>query len=419
MIRSIPALCAISLTIGISTARAENWPRFRGPNGEGVSASKNIPVTWTEGDSAIWKTVLPGVGHSSPVIWGDRLFVQSATATERMLVCIRVTDGKELWAHRAPGAKAHIHDKNSWASSTPATDGKRVYAAFWDGDGLSLRAFEVDGKPLWQRDLGGFKSQHGAGLSPIVFEDRVIVVNDQDVSAAILAFNASDGKPLWTTPRGHYRACYSTPFLLERPTIAPELVVGSTMGLAGYDPRTGKELWKWDWKFVGMPLRTVASPIYGQGIILLNSGDGSGPRNTVAVRLEGAGKATKASLAWQNKRDFPYVPCLLVHGDYVYSVTDDGIAGCHELKTGREIRRERLNCSVTASPILIDGKVYAVSDQGDVYVFEAAPEFKLLGRSPIGEAVTASPAAADDRLFVRGEKHLICIGKAAKSGRGN
>jgi outer membrane protein assembly factor BamB len=414
MARQRISLLLISLTVLVHTARAENWPRFRGPNGEGVSASKNVPVQWTERDGLVWKAALPGIGHSSPVIWGDRLFVQSATPTERMLLCYRVRDGKELWRQKQPGTKPHIHDKNSWASSTPATDGKRVYCVFWDGDTISLHAFDNEGKPLWQRDLGGFKSQHGVGLSPIVFEDRVIVVNDQDVSAAILAFDARDGKPLWQTPRGYYRACYSTPFLLERPTLAPELVVGSTMGLAGYDPRTGKQLWKWDWKFVGMPLRTVASPVHSQGIVLLNSGDGKGPRHIVAVRLEGAGKSTKTTLAWQNKRDFPYVPCLLVHGDHVYSVTDDGIAGCHDLKTGQEVWRERLNCSVTASPVLIDGKVYVVSDQGDVYVFEAAPTYKLLGQSPVGETVTASPAVADDRLFVRGDKHLFCIGKTAK-----
>jgi outer membrane protein assembly factor BamB len=414
MARSIPTIWAMSLAIGATAAHAENWPRFRGPNGDGISASKNIPVQWSERDGVIWKTELPGVGHSSPVIWGDRLFVQSATATERMLVCIRVSDGKELWTHKEPGTKAHINDKNSWASSTPATDGKQVYALFWDGGAIALHAFDFDGKPLWKRDLGGFKSQHGFGMSPMICEGRVIVVNDQDGSAAILAFDARDGKPLWKTPRGWYRACYSTPFLLERPTLATELVVGSTMGLSGYDPRTGKELWKWDWKFQGMPLRTVASPVYSQGIVLFNSGDGNGPRNTVAVRIEGAGKETKTALVWQNKKDFPYVPCLVVSGEYVFSVTDNGIAGCHELTTGNEVWRERLDCSVTASPILIDGKIYAISDQGEVYVFEAVSKFKLLGRSPVGEPVTASPAVADDRLFVRGDKHLVCIGKTAK-----
>ena len=162
-----------------------------------------------------------------------------------------------------------------------------------------------------------------------------------------------------------------------------------------------------------MALRTVASPVHGQNFILANSGDGTGPRHTVAVRLEGSGKETKPTLAWQNKRDFPYVPCLLLQDDFVYSVTDSGIAGCHELKTGKEVWRERLDCSVTASPILIDGKVYAVSDGGDVYVFEAAPSFKLLGKSSIAESVSASPAVADNRLFIRGDKHLFCIGKRA------
>jgi outer membrane protein assembly factor BamB len=413
MIRAILGLLATSLALFVSTSNAENWPRFRGPNGEGVATSKSVLTTWTERDGVLWKTSLPGVGHSSPVIWGDRLFLQSASPTERMLICMRVRDGKQLWTHTETGTKAHINPKNSFASSTPATDGKHVYAVFWDGDILALHAFDFAGKPLWKRDLGGFKSQHGPAISPIVFEDRVIVINDQDVSAKVLAFDARDGKPLWETPRGHYRACYSTPFLLERPTLATELIVGSTIGLAGYDPRTGNQLWSWDWNFVGMPLRTVASPIFANGYLLLNSGDGSGPRNTVAVHLDGAGKGTKATLSWQNKRDFPYVPCLLVHGDHVYSVTDDGVAGCHEIKTGKEVWRERLDCTVTASPILIDGKVYAISDQGEVAVFEAVPTFKLLGRTPVGEPVSASPAVAD-RLYIRGDKHLFCIGKRPK-----
>src|SRR5262249_35291884 len=181
---------------------------------------------------------------------------------------------------------------------------------FWDGSDITLHAFDFDGKPAWKRPLGEFKSQHGPGLSPIVFDGRLIVANDQDVSAALLAFDARDGKPLWETPRGHYRTCCSTPFLLERPGHPPELIVGSTLGLTGYDPRTGKELWSWAWKFDGMALRTVASPIHSHGYILVNSGDGNGPRHMVAVKIDGAGKDTKATLAWQNKRDFPYVPCL-------------------------------------------------------------------------------------------------------------
>jgi outer membrane protein assembly factor BamB len=404
-------LLLVSIVWLASSAGAENWPRFRGPNGEGIAPDKGVPVQWTEADGVLWKTSLPGTGHSSPVIWGDRLFVQSATQAERVLACLRVSDGKVLWTHKEAGVKTHIHPKNSFASSSPATDGKRVYAIFWDGNAIALHAFDFAGKPVWKRNLGAFNSQHGPGMSPIVFENRVIIANDQDVSAALLAFDARNGNPLWETPRPHFRACYSTPFLLERPTLPPELLVASTAGLTSYDPRTGKEYWSWSWKFEGMALRTVSSPVHAQGLILATSGDGTGPRHAVTVKLEGAGKDTKPTLAWQNKRDFPYVPCLLVRGDHVYYVTDEGVAGCHVLQTGEEVWRERLENDIRASPVLIDGKVYAIGFEGDVYVFEAATTFKLLGKSTMGEQVTASPAVADNRLYIRGDKHLFCIGK--------
>jgi outer membrane protein assembly factor BamB len=396
----------------VVTAHAENWPRFRGPNGEGIAHDKHVPVQWTEKEGIAWRTAIPGTGNSSPIVWGDRIFLQSATEKERMLLCLSVHDGKVLWTQTVPGAKAEKNKKNTFASSTPATDGKRVYALFWDGQDIALHAFDMNGKPLWQHNLGGFESQHGPGMSPIVLADRVILINDQDVSSVLIALDARDGKTAWEAPRKHFRACYSTPFLLEKPGAAPELIVGSTAGLTSYEPATGKENWSWSWKFEGMALRTVASPIQSQGIIILSSGDGSGARHTVAVKAD-----KKPSLVWQVKREFPYVPCLLISGDMLFSVTDGkdgGIAMCHALKTGKEIWHKRLDCGdVSASPVLIDGKIYLCSEQGEVYVYEAGPSYTLLAQNPIGESIFATPAVADDRLFIRGAKHLLCIAKSA------
>jgi outer membrane protein assembly factor BamB len=407
-------VCGIVLCT--SFVAAENWPRFRGPNGEGIARDTGVPVEWTADNGVLWKTVLPGVGHSSPIVWGDRIFVQSATASERMLLCLRAGDGKILWTHTVTGTKAHTHDKNTLASSTPAADGKHVYAVFWDGEGLDLCALDFEGKPVWKRALGSFKSQHGAGLSPMVVEDRVIVADDQDGSAVLLAFGARDGKPLWEAPRRPFRACYSTPFLLERRGQPAELIVGSTAGLTSYDPRSGKENWNWEWKFDAMALRTVASPVYANGFIVANSGDGSGARHAVAVQINGAGKSAKPVLAWENKkkREFPYVPSMLAWGDYVYYVADNGVAACLELKTGKQVWRKRLDSDMTASPVLIDGKIYAVSEAGDVHVFAAAPTFVPLGSSSVGEQVSATPAVADNRLYIRGDTHLFCIGKRAE-----
>jgi outer membrane protein assembly factor BamB len=408
------AACA---AVAVGTAGAADWSRFRGPNGTGVAADKGIPVKWTARDVA-WKRELPGAGNSSPVIWGDRLFVQSASGDgrERYLICLGAADGKVIWSRTVPGAKAAMNPKNTWASSTPATDGERVYALFWDGRATALHAFSLQGEPLWQYDLGAYPSQHGPGASPIVRDGKVYLLNDHDKGAALVAVDARTGKRLWEAKRDHYRACYSTPFFLERPGRGTELIVATTTGIMGYDPDGGAVNWEWHWSFDGMPLRTVASPVYGDGLIFANGGDGSGLRHTVAIKPGDKGDVTRTNLVWEQKRRLamPYVPCFLVRGDYLFGVNDDGTAGCYVAKTGEPVWVERLGGGeVTASPVLIDGKVYVVSERGNVYVFPAEPAFKLLAKNALGEPALASPAVADGRLFLRGETHLFCI-KAAK-----
>lgn len=395
----------------IAAADVPNWPRFRGPNGAGIAAGQDIPVEWTDRDT-LWRVPLPGRGNSSPVVWGDRLFIQSATPTERLLLCLRVADGRELWRQTLPGVKAHTHDRNSLASSTPATDGERVYALFWDGKGISLAAYDFEGKRLWSRELGGFKSQHGVGQSPMVHAGKVYLANDQDGSSVLLAFEAATGKPLWGVPRTPFRSCYSTPFILERPGQPPELVVASTEGITGYNLDSGTRTWDWTWKFDGMALRTVASPIAAGGLILASSGDGNGMRHTVAVKPGGPSDGGKGSLVWESKRAYlPYVTGMLARGEHVYFVSDKGFAHCHRLDTGAAVWEENLNCGITASPVLIDGKIYAASETGDVFVLAAEPTFKLLAKNPLGEPVSATPAVAGRRLFVRGQEHLFCIGR--------
>ncbi len=397
-----------------AAARAGNWPRFRGPNGTGIAADKDIPVHWTESSGVLWKTELPGAGHSSPVVWGDRLFIESATAKERLLLCVRVTDGKLLWSKAMAGGTARKHPKSSFASSTPATDGDRVYAVFWDGRDVWMLAYDFAGKQLWKRDLGPFTSQHGPGASPVVYAGKVYLNNDQDGAAELIALDAKTGAVAWRAKRRAFRTCYSTPFLLEQTKGKPELVVVSTAGITGYNPATGKENWDWVWHFSNMALRTVGSAVAGHGIIFAGSGDGSGERHAVAVRA-GARGDSGGGLVWERKRDFPYVPSMLVRGDHLYWVNDKGKAGCCDARTGKVVWEQRLldRGAVSASPLLIDGKIYAISENGEVFVFPAAPEFKLLAKNSVGERVFATPAVADNRLFIRGEKHLFCIGKAA------
>lgn len=412
---------AISLP-ACGLASAGDWPRFRGPNGAGIADDKGVPVTWTE-DNILWKTAIPGAGHSSPIVCKGRVFLQSASedGDERWLLCLDARKGEILWKTRSPGEAAKKHPLNSLASSTPATDGERVYAAFWDGTTIHLGAYDFkDGKLLWQHDLGSYKSQHGFGHSPMLIGGKVILANDQDGTSHLLAFEAESGNKVWQTERKPYRACYSTPILRDKPEGGKELVVVSTTEITGYNPADGKANWWYTWKFAKKPLRTVGSPITAGESVLASSGDGDGSRHLIAVRFGGQGEVSRKNLLWEKtaRRYSPYVPSLLTRGNYLYSINDDGLAVCQLAQSGEEIwRKELKRKSFLASPILVDGKVYAIDVDGSVFVFAAEPKFQLLATNTLGEAVTSSPAVADNRLFIRGENHLFCIGKPAAASR--
>jgi outer membrane protein assembly factor BamB len=414
--RTLPALlCSLLFA---TPALADNWPRFQGPNGTGTASDKNVPVKFAPNDGILWKLELPGLGNSSPVIWGDRLFLQAAPrdGLQRVVFCVSIKEGKILWersfAGKPPPPKK-LHQKNTVASCTAATDGERVFVPIWDGDALTLHAFDVDGKPLWEHKFGKFVSQHGPGASPVIHGDKVFFANDSDTKSVLYAFDSRTGKVAWQKTRPYYRACYSSPLLREGADGKPELVLVSTMAITGYDPESGRENWGYTWKFAAkMPLRTTGSPAYAGGMLFCVSGDGGGDRHAIALKLDDSGGKTKPALAWENRKDFPYVPCPLAHGAHVYFVNDKGMAGCYEQKTGKRLWLERLDDTTFASsPVLIDGKVYAASEDGDVYVFAAEPKFRLLAKNSLGEPVRASPAVADGKLFVRGQNHLYCIGK--------
>ncbi|HEY7424731.1 MAG TPA: PQQ-binding-like beta-propeller repeat protein [Gemmataceae bacterium] len=419
-LRTRPYFVALGvLLLAAGLAGASDWSRFRGPNGTGIAEDKDVPVKWTA-DNVLWKTPIPGVGHSSPIVHGGRVFLQSSSnkGEERSLISLDAATGKILWKTSAVGHLAHIHRLNSLASSTPATDGARVYAVFWDGEHIHLNAYDFkNGKPVWEKDLGSFTSQHGVGHSPMLVDGKVILANDQDGSANLLAFDARSGEKAWEVERKAFRTCYSTPFIHTKAGGGEELIVGSTAGITGYNPADGKASWWYTWSFARMPLRTVASPILAGELIIANSGDGDGSRHLIAVKMGDKGDATATNLAWQKSRATPYVPCLLARGDHIYSITDKGMATCYVTRTGEEVWNERLTTGgFTASPVLVDGKIYAVANDGSVYVFEATPKFKLLAKNTVGESVSSTPAVADNHMFIRGGKHLFCIGKPAVKG---
>lgn len=412
-------LCLSVVTAQVSLLAAADWTRFRGPNGSGEVAEP-VPVEWSKTENLLWKVPVTGRGVSSPIVVKGRVFVQSASAdgTGRTVYGFDAKTGAQKWSKTYPGKKVGTHAKNSLASSTPGSDGERVFFILWDGAQVDVRAYDLDGNDLWQHKLGGYVSQHGVGMSPVAFGGKVFINHDQDKvkdktnietpdPARFLALDAATGSQAWVADRKAFRACYSSPLVRELPGGKTEVVIATTAGVTGYDPATGAVNWDYEWKFDGMALRNVGSPLLAGDVIVAISGDGSGSRHMIALT---AGPNPK--LLWEKKKDTPYVPCPLVKGDHLYWVTDAGLAVCAELRTGRVLWDERVfSKGVTASPVLVGDTVFAVAEDGKAVAFKADPAgFEKVAGSDVGEAVLASPAAADGRLYIRGAQHLFCIG---------
>jgi outer membrane protein assembly factor BamB len=411
------------------TLIAADWPQFRGRNATGIANDTDIPIEFHEGDGILWKAPLPGAGNSSPIVSKGKLFIQSASADgrNRTLLCLDAATGKTVWTHDWPGSKVRTHNLNSLASSTPAADGSGVYALVWDGATVILTALDYEGAPRWQRDLGPFRSEHGFGASPVVFDGRVYVNFDQDCvnartgeeipgaehGTALMAFDAATGKPLWRAERRGYRACYSAPIVRESVDAGNEILAVNMMRVTAYNPVTGAVNWTWIWPWSDdeEKLRTVATPVVWNDVIYVQGGNGGGNSDIIALRTPS--KDRKPVVVWEKKRGaFSYVPCMLVHNGRLFTVHDKtGTAGCYDAATGDAIWTHRLSGEFRSSPVLVDGHVYLASDRGDVYVFAATDQFQLLARDSLGEGVAASPAVADGRLYIRGKEHLFCVAR--------
>jgi outer membrane protein assembly factor BamB len=392
------------------TAAGADWSRFRGPNGTGV-AEGTLPAI--DPNKPLWKVEVPGQGVGSPIVVHGKVLLQTASkdGKTRTLLCLDAKDGKTLWTRDLPASTAHKHPKNTLASSTPASDGEAIYCAWWDGSGVGLHAYDMSGKDLWQASLGGYVSQHGPGMSPVLHDGMVFVNVDDDERAELVAFDARTGEKKWRAERKSYRASYSTPFILKRADHPAELVLGTTTAITSYDPATGKVNWNYTipWPSGTMPLRVVGSPTYAAGMIVMSCGDGGGSRYMVAVNPDGKSPAK----VWELNRETPYVPCMLVKGDLLFWVTDKpGLACCASAKTGKVIWSERaFEKEVTASPVLVGDEILAIGETGDLVVFRAGKEYESITRARLGEPVYASPAVADGKVFIRGTHYLFCFGK--------
>lgn len=412
----IASVLLAGVVLSGSWAHAENWPQFRGIGGTGVSLQKGIPTSWSQGDYA-WDVAIVGSGHGSPIVWGDHVFLSSSEddGAIRWLFCLDAKTGQQRWARMIGMNRSKPQNqKGSHASSTPATDGERVYVLFADKENYFAAAYDYSGNLVWRRILGPFESQHSLGVSPIVVEDQVIVCNDQDGPSSIYALDKFTGATRWVTPRAFrgQSTSYSTPLVWRDGEGAPELICASgPLGISSLDLRTGVP----KWHSGEFPLRTVASPVYGGGLLIASCGQG-GRYGVLQIAVDPRSRDENglAKIVWRREKLIPYVPTPIVYGDYLFDWTDQGIIACVDLKTGDDVWQKRLGGNFTSSLLCIDGKIYAVEESGKVSIIEAGPEFKELGNADLGDACYATPAVSNGRLYLRTFSRLKCL--EAKKG---
>ncbi len=405
--KMIVLLClAMPLILAPSGAAfAENWPGWRGPRGDGPSLEKNVPIRWSGTQNIVWKVLIPGKGHASPIVWGRHIFVVTAIKEkkQRILLCLDRKNGKILWQRVVLEAPLErINSLNSYASSTPATDGQRVYISFLDRDKMFIAAYDFDGNRLWEVRPGAFASMHGYCSSPVIWKDKLIVNGDHDGPSYIVAISRTTGQTIWKTPRPNKTRSYCTP-IIRQIDGRNQMILSGTMCVASYDPDTGEQHWLID----GPTEQYVASLVYNGELLFMTCGFPD--RFLQAIRPDGRGNVTKTHVLWQKDRDCSYVPSPIAFGPYFLVVADNGVATCFEAKTGKSCWRERLGPHYSASLVSANGLVYFLSDKGVMTVVRPGAELDIVVRNELGENTYASPAISDGQMFLRGAKHLYCI----------
>jgi outer membrane protein assembly factor BamB len=386
-------------------ALAEDWPCWRGPRLDGTSLEQNVPIYWNATSNVVWKTTLPGSGHASPIVSGERLFTVAANGEDRLLLCLDRQTGKLLWQRTVlttPLEKKH--KLNSFASSTPATDGELVYVAFLDGKQMLAAAYDFDGRRRWLVHLGPFSSMHGFCSSPILFRDKVILNGDHDGDSYLVALSRAEGRTLWQTPRENHTRSYCAPLIRELAG-RMQMILSGDKCVASYDPENGQRHWVID----GPTEQFVASPVYSERTGLLYITGGFPAHHILAIRPDGSGNVSQTHIVWRTTRGAAYVPSPIIAGDYFLVVSDSGVAHCYTAKTGELVWAERLG-EHHASLVSAGGRVYFLNDEGVMNVVKPGPRFECEARNELGEACFASPALSRGQMFLRGERHLFCIG---------
>ena len=409
-VRSLLALAA--LLAATLPASAENWPSWRGPRGDGTSTEKDVPTKWSATENIAWKTALPGAGHASPIVWEDRVFTVAALpqSQERVLLCLDRLTGKILWQQTVLTAQLEPkHAENSYASSTPATDGEKVFVSFLDGSNVVAAAYDFSGKQLWLVRPGTHKSQWGFCSPPQLFGDKLILDCDSKGGENFLvALAPADGHTIWKTPRDQPTQSYGTP-LIRNMAGRDQIVLGGDATVSSYDPADGKRIW-----FANGPASDyIASPVYNEKAGLLLA-DSSWPKHVLlAIKPDGAGDVTATKVAWTSADGAPYIPSAIAVDDYFFTSAASKSNYCFEAATGKILWQEPMGLH-HASPLLANGLLYFLNDEGVMNVVKAGPKFERVARNELGEKTYALPAISHGQIFVRGFQNLYCIGPAAK-----
>jgi outer membrane protein assembly factor BamB len=423
-----------------------NWPSFRGNQASGIAQGQNLPERWDapKNVNIKWKAKIPGLAHSSPIVWGERVFITTAisslddatfrpglygdgTASEDRTVhrwkvyALEKSSGKMIWEQTAyegvPREKRHI--KATYANSTPATDGRYVIAFFGS---QGLYAFNMAGRLVWKKDLGILNAgaydlpeyEWGTASSPVIYKDMVILQCDTQTESFLLAADIKTGKTLWKTKREELPS-WGTPTVYTGKERV-EIVTNGSNFIRGYDPKTGRELWR----LGGSSKITAPTPVFADNLIVVASG--RRPEAPIFVIRAGAlgeitldkGQSTNKYVAWSKQARGSYMPTPLIYGNHLYVLSNQGVFDCYDMKTGEEIYRERIphhGSGFSASPVAADGKIYLSSEDGDVFVVKAGRQFELLAKNPIGELLMSTPAISSGMVFVRAQRHLFAISR--------
>lgn len=426
-----PGMLALGIAVaiaGTTTVRGEAWPGWRGPRGDGTSQERDVPLRWGPDGGVCWRVDVPGEGHASPIVAGGRVFLLSCDtdSLERLLLCHSADTGAPLWRRTVLTAPLEIkHQLNSYASSTPATDGERVYVAFWQTAGelvparnvsaerdasfgrMCVAAYDMDGERCWLVHPGEFTSCHGFCSCPVIHGSLVIVNGDHDGEGYIVALDRDTGRTVWKIPRDHHTRSYVTP-LVRTFAGRTQAILSGSRHVASYDPTTGAELWR-----VRGPTEQFVASLVDDGARVMLTG-GYPDKVILAIDPTGSGDVTDTHVAWRSNRNCAYVPAPIVVAGHLLLTSDDGVASCYATDSGERLWNARLGTHYSGSPVAAGGLAYFTDDDGITKVIRPGPSFDLVAENRLDERIFSSPAISDGAIYFRTAAHLVRIGEACQ-----